>query len=387
MTEGLLSKLDDSYALRRLEEMIAINSVVGQEGELAEYLRGELEALGLRCEVEEVEPGRPNVYARLEGEGPGKRLNFNGHTDTIPVVEGWETDPFAPVVKDGRLYGLGACDMKGGIACILDMMRAFVESLYPFNGELSFSGVIDEEAYGEGAKAMLKTDYGKVDAIVLAEPYPGDETKPIPLGITGKILYDIHVKGRAAHGFRPQLGINAIEEAGEILANLDKLEFKEHPDFGKGNYSTLKIEGGYEIYSVVVPARCRFEVNRLLVPGETVETAIEDMERLIGTLELESDVEVRTKPPRYEAYVMEKDEDIIRVFDSVYKEVMDVEPHYEYAYGITDANIFAGEGKIPCLHLGPQRGGAHQKNEHVLLDWLPLVSKMYALITARFLGG
>ena len=387
MTEGLLSKLDDSYALRRLEEMIAINSVVGQEWELAEYLRGELEALGLRCEVEEVEPGRPNVYARLEGEGPGKRLNFNGHTDTIPVVEGWETDPFAPVVKDGRLYGLGACDMKGGIACILDMMRAFVESGYPFNGELSFSGVIDEEAYGEGAKAMLKTDYGKVDAIVLAEPYPGDETKPIPLGITGKILYDIHVKGRAAHGFRPQLGINAIEEAGEILASLDKLEFKEHPDFGRGNYSTLKIEGGYEIYSVVVPARCRFEVNRLLVPGETVETAIEDMERLIGTLELESDVEVRTKPPRYEAYVMEKDEDIIRVFDSVYKEVMDVEPHYEYAYGITDANIFAGEGKIPCLHLGPQRGGAHQKNEYVLLDWLPPVSKMYALIAARFLGG
>jgi len=387
MTEDLLSKLDDSYALRRLEEMIAINSVVGQEGELAEYLRGELEALGLRCEVEEVEPGRPNVYARLEGEGPGKRLNFNGHTDTIPVVEGWETDPFAPVVKDGRLYGLGACDMKGGIACILDMMRAFVESGYPFNGELSFSGIIDEEAYGEGAKAMLKTNYGKVDAIVLAEPYPGDETKPIPLGITGKILYDIHVKGRAAHGFRPQLGINAIEEAGEILANLDKLEFKEHPDFGRGNYSTLKIEGGYEIYSVVVPARCRFEVNRLLVPGETVETAIEDMERLIGTLELESDVEVRTKPPRYEAYIMEKDEDIIRVFDSVYKEVMDVEPHYEYAYGITDANIFAGEGKIPCLHLGPQRGGAHQKNEYVLLDWLPPVSKMYALIAARFLGG
>ena len=387
MTEGLLSKLDDSYALRRLEEMIAINSVVGQEWELAEYLRGELEALGLRCEVEEVEPGRPNVYARLEGEGPGKRLNFNGHTDTIPVVEGWETDPFAPVVKDGRLYGLGACDMKGGIACILDMMRAFVESGYPFNGELSFSGVIDEEAYGEGAKAMLKTEYGKVDAIVLAEPYPGDETKPIPLGITGKILYDIHVKGRAAHGFRPQLGINAIEEAGKILASLDKLEFKEHPDFGTGNYSTLKIEGGYEIYSVVVPARCRFEVNRLLVPGETVETVIEDMERLIGTLELESDVEVRTKPPRYEAYVMEKDEDIIRIFDSVYKEVMDVEPHYEYAYGITDANIFAGEGKIPCLHLGPQRGGAHQKNEYVLLDWLPPVSKMYALIAARFLGG
>lgn len=387
MTENLLSKLDERYTLRRLQEMISINSVVGREGELAEYLRGELEALGLRCEVEVVEPGRPNVYAKLEGDGPGKRLNFNGHTDTVPVVDGWDTDPFTPVVRDGRVYGLGACDMKGGIACTLDMIRAFAESGHPFNGELSFSGVIDEEAYGKGAKAMLETDYGKVDAIVLAEPYPGDETKPIPLGITGKILYDVHVKGKAAHGFRPHLGINAIEDAGKILTNLDKLEFKEHPDFGTGNYCTLKIEGGYEIYSVIVPASCRFEVNRLLVPGETVQTAIDDMERLIGTLGLQSEVEVRTKPPRYEAYVMEKDEEIIRVFDPVYREVMGVEPHYEYASGITDANIFAGEGDIPCLHLGPQRGGAHQKNEHVLLDWLPPMSKMYALIAARFLGG
>jgi succinyl-diaminopimelate desuccinylase len=226
-----------------------------------------------------------------------------------------------------------------------------------------------------------------VDAIVLAEPYPGDETKPIPLGITGKILYDINVKGKAAHGFRPRLGINAIEDAGRILASLEGLVFREHPDFGTGNYCTLKIEGGYEIYSVVVPAGCRFEVNRLLVPGETVQTTIEDMERLIGSLGLESEVEVGTKPPRYEAYVMGRDEEIIRVFDHVYKEVMGVEPVYEYAYGITDANIFSGEGGIPCLHLGPQRGGAHQSNEYVLLDWLLPVSKMYALIAARFLGG
>ena len=387
MTEELLSKLDEGYTLRRLQEMISIDSVVGHEGDLTEYLRGELDALGLSCEVEEVEPGRPNVYARLEGDGKGKRLNYNGHTDTVPVVDGWDTDPFAPVIKEGRVYGLGACDMKGGLACILNMLRAFVESGHPFKGELSFSGVIDEEAYGKGAKAMLKTDYGSVDAIVLAEPYPGDETKPIPLGITGKILYDVHVKGRAAHGFRPHLGVNAIEEAGKILSNLSMLEFMEHPDFGKGNYSTLKIEGGYEIYSVVVPARCRFEVNRLLVPGETVKTAIGDMERLIGSLELESEVDVRTKPPRYEAYVMGRDEEIIQVFDLVYREVMGVEPAYEYAYGITDANIFAGEGGVPCLHLGPQRGGAHQKNEYVLLDWLPPVSRMYALIADRFLGG
>jgi len=387
MEDELLSKLDDSYTLKLLKEMIAINSVVGQEGELAEYLRGELDALGLEVELHEVEPGRPNVYARLECTSPGRRLNFNGHTDTVPVVDGWDTDPFTPVERDGRLHGLGSCDMKAGIACTLNMMRAFVESGHSFKGELSFSGVIDEEAYGKGAKAMLGTNYGKADAIVLAEPYPGDETKPIPLGITGKILYDVHVKGRAAHGFRPHLGVNAIEEAGKIIANLDGLSFKEHPDFGTGNYSTLKIEGGYTVYSVVIPASCRFEVNRLLVPGETAQTAIKDMERLVESLNLEAKVEIKTKPPRYEAYMMTKDEPIIQVFDGVYREVMGKAPVYEYANGITDANIFAGEGETPCLHLGPARGGAHQKNEYVELEWLPLISRMYTLVAARFLGS
>jgi succinyl-diaminopimelate desuccinylase len=368
MIEEIRSHLDFGYTRRVLKEMIKIDSVVGREGELAEYLKVELEALGLVCGLHEVETGRPNVYGRMEGESPGKRLNFNGHTDTVPVVEGWDMDPFEPVVKEGKMYGLGSCDMKGGIACTLNMLRAISDSGHTFHGELSFSGVIDEEAYGLGAKAMLETDFAQVDAVVLAEPYPGDETKPIPLGITGKILYNVNVKGRAAHGFRPQLGINAVEDTGKILANLDKLEFMEHPDFGTGNYSTLKIEGGYEIYSVIVPASCRFEVNRLLVPGETVQSALADMRRLVDSLELDSEVDVGIKPPRYEAYVMSEDEEIITVFDKVYRKVMGKAPLYEYAYG-------------------PQRGGAHQKNEYVSLDWLPLVSEMYARIAVGFLKG
>jgi acetylornithine deacetylase/succinyl-diaminopimelate desuccinylase family protein len=387
MTQSLIASLDDAYTRRVLSEMISTPSVVGQEKALVEYLYSELEALGLQCEMQEVERERPNVYAKLPGDGPGKRLNLNGHTDTVPVVDGWDSDPFTPVEKDGKLYGLGACDMKAGIACVLNVIRAFIRSGQQFNGELSFSGVIDEEAYGKGAKAMLQTEYAAVDAIVLAEPYPGDETKPIPLGITGKILYDIHVHGKAAHGFRPHLGVNAVEEAAKIVASLDRLHFRHHPDFGVGNTCTLKIEGGYEVYSVLVPARCRFEVNRLLVPGEAVETAIGDMEELVGDLNLASEVEIRTKPPAYEPYVMKRSDPILRVFDQAYRDVMGVAPLYEYARGITDANIFAGEGGIPCLHLGPQRGGAHQKNEYVPLDWLPRVSQIFAIVAARFLGA
>ncbi len=386
MYEDLLKKLDDQYTVKKLEEMISIPSVVNKEKELAQYLKTELDGLGYETELHEVQSGRPNVYAKRKGGGDGKRLNFCGHTDTVPVVEGWVTDPFTPVKKGNRLYGLGSNDMKGGIACILNMLRAFADSDYPFKGELSFAGVIDEEAFGEGAKAMLKTNYGKVDAVVLGEPNTGQGEGVIPLGITGKVLYDIYVHGKAAHGFDPEEGINAIEEAGIILANLPLLNFKKNPQFGQGNYSTLKIEGGYSVYSVVVPASCRFEVNRLLVPGETVEYAVKDMERLIKSLNLKSTVEVMNKPPLYASFELKKTEPIVKVFDEAYREAFGIAPKYGYPKSITDANTISGEGGIPCIHLGPKPGGTHQKNEYVELDWLPNVSRTYTLIAAKFLS-
>lgn len=383
----LLAKLDERYTVDMLKDMIRIPSVVGEEGALAEFIYTKLSELGLDCELHEIEPGRPNVYAKLTRGRSGRRLHFNGHTDTVPVVEDWETDPFTPVVKEGRLHGLGACDMKGGLACMLDVMRAFATSGYRFDGEISFSAVVDEEGCSKGAKAMMATEYRHVDAVVLAEPYPGNEEKPIPLGITGKILYDVLVKGKAAHAFSPQNGVNAVEEAARILAHLDRLRFTTHPDFGTGNYCTLKIEGGYQIYSVVVPDRCRFEVNRLLVPGETAEQAVSDMKALVDSLELTSDVEVKLKPPMYAAYVMSKEAPILKVFDPVYREVMNRAPAYVYSSGITDANVFAGEAGIDCLHLGPQRGGAHRKNEYVTLEWLPKVSRMFAMVAVRYLSS
>jgi acetylornithine deacetylase/succinyl-diaminopimelate desuccinylase-like protein len=386
MYEDLLKQLDDQYTVKKLEDMIKIPSIVNKEKELAQYLKTELDGLGYETELHEVQPGRPNVYAKRKGEGKGKRLNFCGHTDTVPVVEGWVTDPFEPVKKGNNLHGLGSNDMKGGIACTLNMLRAFADSDYPFKGELSFAGVIDEEAYGEGAKAMLKTNYGKVDAVILGEPNTGQGEGAIPLGITGKVLYDIYVHGKAAHGFDPEEGINAVEEAGVILANLPLLKFKKHPQFGQGNYSTLKIEGGYSVYSVVVPASCRFEVNRLLVPGETVEYAVKDMEELIKGLKLKSTVEVKIKPPLYASYEIKKTEPIVKVFDEAYREAFGVAPEYGYRKSITDANTISGEGGIPCMHLGPKPGGTHQKNEYVELNWLPKVSRTYALIAAKFLS-
>jgi succinyl-diaminopimelate desuccinylase len=385
MLEDIIAELDKDYTIKILEEMIKTPSVVGEESTLAHYLREELEALGFKTILHVIEKDRTNIYARLQGEKPGKRLNFNGHMDTIPPVKGWDFDPFTPEIEGNRIYGLGACDMKGGIACILNMLRAWVNSEHEFRGELSFSGVIDEEALGIGAKAMLETDYRSLDAIVIGEPYPGNIGKPVPLGITGKILYDIQVKGKAAHGFQPDLGVNAIEEAARIITNLNKLEFKENEAFGTGNNTTLKIEGGYKKYSVVIPASCRFEVNRTIVPGETVEYAISDMHRLIESIELDAEVEVKIKPPRYEAFIMDPENPLFKLLNKVYSRVTGKKPIYNYSNGITDANTFTGIGGIPTLHLGPTGGGVHQKNEYLDLEWLKPVSEIYTGIAAEYL--
>ena len=134
MIDDILGKLDSAYTRRVLEEMIKINSVVGRQEELAYYLKEELEAIGLDCELHFVEPGRPNIYGRIMGESPGRRLNFNGHTDTVPTVEVWDKDPFTPFVQEGKMYGLGSCDMKGVIACILNMLRAVSNSGHTLRG-------------------------------------------------------------------------------------------------------------------------------------------------------------------------------------------------------------------------------------------------------------
>jgi acetylornithine deacetylase/succinyl-diaminopimelate desuccinylase-like protein len=387
MIEDILRRLDDSYTVRLTEEMIGIPSVTGDEEALTLYVKEKLESYGLETELKYIDGNRPNIYGVLKGTKPGKRLNYNAHSDTVPAGEGWTSDPFKAISKDGRLFGRGACDMKSGIACTLNTFRAIADSGHKFAGELSFSLVVDQEATDVGAWAMMKEEkWRSLDAIVLTYSYCGDETKPIPLGLTGKVLYDIKVKGKAAHGFHPQLGINAVEDAAKIVANLDKLQLQPHPEFNKGTYCTLKFEGGYKIYSVVIPASARFEVNRLLVPGETIQYALDDMHHLIDSLHLKSEIEIDLKPPKYEPYTCSKDEPIMKTLDRVYMDVMGKALLYEYAYGITNANIFQGENGIPCVHIGPQRGEAHGANEYVKLEWLPPVSKMYSMMAARYLA-
>ena len=391
--------IDDSFLMKTLNEMVTIDSVLGNETNLTEYLSLELEKLGFKIELEEVLDGRKNLYGKYSFGSSGKTLTFNGHSDTVAVCEGWSSDPFKPITKDGKLFGLGSADMKGGLACQLAASKALIESSEKLSGTLHYTAVVDEEGYGHGARKMLKNPrfgIGKTDGVIISEPCFGDSEKsPFPLGMTGKVLYNITVVGKSAHAFRPDLGINAVDEAAHIISALEHAT-SNHPDykhlftlpkdddFGSGSFCTLKIDGGYKIYSVVVPERCEIVLNRLILPGESKESTYNDLVTFINKLDLKSKIQVEIVPPFYNSYKIAKEDPLIESIEKAYVDCIQKEPYYAYLGMITDANTFMGEGGIPTAHLGPKGNNLHAPDEYVEISTLNKIAKTYPRAYVNF---
>jgi len=387
MTDPLA--IDTAHLINTLKTMVSIDSILPHEERLAEFIADEIRAMGLEPEWHEVAPGRPNVYCTADLGPTDRFLVFSGHSDTVGVASGWETDPFQLTERDGRLYGLGTVNMKGGLACSLAAFRALVEAkeVHGSLGRLVFAVTVDQEGHSMGAKALLKTEYGRCDAMLHAEHFYGDsEEDYLPIAVTGKVLYRLTVRGRTAHAFRPHLGVNAVADAARIVAALDRLKLKEHPLFGRGTVCTLKIEGGYKEYSVVVPEHCEVIITRLIVPGETRETAAQDMRELIDSLGLESEVEVETPPPCYDPYFLDQSTPILAPFQEVYQEVIGTSPHFAGHRGIVDANVFVAEGNIPTIVFGPKGANHHCAGEYVELATLEPVARVCAETARRFLS-
>jgi len=384
------SDISYDYIINTLKKMVGINSVLPYEQKLAEFIADEIRSYGLEPVWHEVAPGRPNIYAAA-GPADGKPcIIFSGHSDTVPPAADWESDPFMPVVKDDRLYGLGTINMKAGLACMMAAFKSLVESgkIGEKSGRVGLVVTVDQEGLSTGARAYLKTDYAKCDAMLHAEHFFGDsESDYLPLAVTGKVLYKLTVRGKAAHAFRPHLGgVNAIGDAAQIIASLDKLHLREHPLFGKGTVCTLKIKGGYKEYTIVVPEQCEIMITRLTVPGETVDLAVADMRELTDSLGLKSKVQIETPPPCYEPYILDEKQPLISIFNDVYHEINGFRPHYAGHRGIVDANVFVGEGGIPTVVFGPKGGWHHMASEYVELSSLLPVARVYAESALRYLS-
>ena len=249
------------------------------EGEIAALCAGWLREWGFSVEVVESGPGRPNVLARLR-RGAGPRLLLYGHLDTVGVA-GMTVSPFGADVRDGRLWGRGAADMKGGVAAVLVAAREAARA-GRFHGELIVALVADEEWASEGMDALVAAGL-TADGAVVCEP---TELAIMPAH-KGFAWMEVVFRGRAAHGSRPDEGVDAIRHAGHFLARLDEIEAElaarpAHPLLGHGTIHAGTIHGGtaFSVY----PAECRVGIERRTLPGETAESAAGQLRALLERL-------------------------------------------------------------------------------------------------------
>jgi acetylornithine deacetylase len=242
------------------------------EGVAARLLAGVLESWGLRVELQDVAPGRPNVIARAGTPG-GRTLMFNGHLDVVGV-DGMRHAPFDAEERDGRIYGRGASDMKSGVAAMCAAAALAANDLT--EGELIVAAVVDEEYASRGTRDLM--DRGvRADASIVAEP-TGLAVMPAHRGFVWATLV---FHGHAAHGSRWELGVDAIRHAGLVLAELDALDAGEltrhtHPMVGRASLHASVIAGGTAMSTY--PDRCELRIERRTMPGETAAQVMAELE-------------------------------------------------------------------------------------------------------------
>ena len=315
------------------------------EREIASFVAGWCGERGL--EVDVVGEERPSVIAIRRGSGGGRSLLLNGHLDTVGVA-GMEA-PFEPRLEGGRLYGRGAYDMKGALAAIL-LAAAQAAGL---RGDVIVTAVADEELASTGTEAVLERV--RADAAIVAEP---TELR-VAVAHRGFVGFELETTGVAAHGSRPDLGVDAIAKMGPVLVALAQLDARlqagpRHALAGPASLHTSLIEGGQELSSF--PARCLLTGERRTIPGETVD----QVERELGEIAGEAALRIIARREPYEAPTAHPFVELVgRVADA---------GDCVGAPFWTDAALIAAAG-IPTVLYGPAGEGAH-----AAVEWVDLAS-------------
>ncbi|MBW3633984.1 MAG: M20/M25/M40 family metallo-hydrolase, partial [Chloroflexi bacterium] len=293
MTESWLRDLfapEEAAALTA--ELVAFRSYPGEEGPVQRHVARWLEANDLAPELHPTEGDRPNVIARVDN-GTGPTLLLNGHVDTVLAVEGWSSDPWTTRRDGDRLYGIGAADMKSGVAAAMLATRALARNRERWHGSVLFTSVVDEEAYSIGARALIAAGI-QADYCVVTE---SSWERPA-LGSVGKTLVRIDVTGRAAHASWPWEGINAATEAARLVARLDDILLLDHPRM-RGSRCVLSFASGNDQYVITVPEKARVILNRMIVAGESSESVLAEVQALIDDLQSPARFDLTIDPPYY----------------------------------------------------------------------------------------
>ncbi|KAH6611641.1 diaminopropionate ammonia-lyase [Trichoderma cornu-damae] len=359
----------------------SLGSVPGPgETAIARYITAWMEHRDIEAHWIEPVPGRPSVVGIVRGSGGGKRLMLNGHIDTVTVM-GYEDDPLRGDVKDGKLYGRGAADMKCGVAAaMVALANAKKQGL---RGDVIFTGVADEEFASIGTEQVLEAGW-TADAAIVSEPTDLE----IQHAHKGFVWFEVDIHGLAAHGSRYDLGVDAICKAGYFLVELDKhatrlVERGGDPVLGPGSIHASIIKGGEEVSSY--PAFAQIQVERRTVTGETRETAERELRDILDGLagrvpNFKYDLRTTFHRSPFEAALDHPFTELVR------KQVANAlgeEPVMLGASYWTDCALLADKG-IPSLLWGPKGKGLHGKVEYVEVDSIKQVAGALTAIAVEF---
>ncbi|MEW6748460.1 MAG: M20/M25/M40 family metallo-hydrolase [Candidatus Micrarchaeota archaeon] len=397
--------------VRYLEALVGIESVFPGEAGLAHFLSKELERCGFDVRMQPFGDGRYNVLAERSasaehetrdsgpaagnpkpGTGNAKPLLLYGHMDTVPAYGyGQGRNPLKLEERDGRMHGLGAYDMKAGIAAIMQTVDAVRDGR-----ALKIMFVSDEEAESRGCYEAVKSGFVDGVSMALAAEISdvhdmSERTRTITLGRRGRVQYQIDVPGKSFHAARAEEGISALTQAARIAIELESMEMPAHQKLSRGSQFVRSFSSSSE--SLSLPDKAALLVDRHLVFPESAESARAEMQdaidRLYDSGELrEADgrramVSIRPREvPYLMPFVTPEEEPEVQRLASAIRDALgpDVEPRYNYGMSVADENLLAMQG-VPTASFGPIGGGEHSSGEWVSKrSYLELIEVLKRLI-------
>lgn len=376
--------------LEFLSELIAIDSVnpkvdptrAGEQA-MVDFLAATCDRMGLEVEQHAVEPGRPNLLAHLRVPHARGRLLFVAHTDTVPP--GDMPDPFTARVADGRVTGRGAVDDKGPIVATLAALEGLAARRADLGVDVTFAAVIDEEYTSAGAKALASQGPVYAGAVVL------EGTNNLPVAAhRGSARLRMQVLGRAAHSSRPDLGINAIAHAAEVIRAIQtgyaaSLAGRVHPLAGQPAVSVTRISGG--VAGNMIPPECGFTINRRFLPGETQAQVCAELVGIVAELQ-KTLPDLRIAPLEIEDWDEALDTPpatpIVQAAVSAVRAVQGTGAVTGAPWG-SDAPIIAAAG-IPCVVMGPGAVAeeGHTIHESIALDEILTAARIFEEMVLHF---
>jgi acetylornithine deacetylase len=395
LEERVLDLISESELVSLTAALIAAagENPGGTEEATVEVLNEFCRGAGLETQTQAVAPGRPNFTAVLPG-GSMPGFMFLGHSDVVPVGAGWERPPFETYVRDGRLYGRGSTDMKGGLAAVAIALKALKEGGARLPGNVALACTVDEEDLGLGIRAFTDAALASqtarpglafsYSACVVAEPTDLETV----IGCRGDSYIQVSVTGKSAHSGRPADGRNAIDAAAKILelirADHDRLQDDQDPLLGAGSWNTGVIKGGTG--TSMVAAQCSISLDRRLMPGEDANLILEKLRARISEAGIDSngisvDAQVSMEMPGFRTQASHP-----LVANSV-SALADagIRSRIGGWTAACDGGFIARDLGVATIVMGP--GGlndqAHQVNESVSIAELTAAARSYALMCLR----